>query len=183
MSLSWAFIKDVLSWAKNLAFRPKLRIYFDPSQTYHVAPDLAADGINGMFLHVMIVNRGRTTARKCRALLFEVDSEAKPGAFGPAPLFRNPVELHWAHEDIDCLAKDIPPEQPMRLDVCYANEGHFQLHFFCEKRPRGVQTDFPPGRYKVRIKVRSDDGATCSGRFLLAFDGDFRKLYMEELQE
>jgi monoamine oxidase len=41
--------------------------------------------------------------------------------------------------------------QPTRLDVCYAHEGHSELHFFCEKLARGIQTDFPPGRYKIKI--------------------------------
>ena len=57
-----------------------------------------------------------------------------------------------------------------------------RLHFFCEKRPRGVQTDFPPGRYKITIRARSDEGTTCSQRFLVAYDGSFRNLYMEQLE-
>lgn len=181
MSLSWAVIKDVFGWGWGLLSRPRLELYFDPAMTYHVAPDLAFGRIRGMFTHVMVVNPGRKTASKCRGLLSEVHAETSLGAFAPAPLFKNPVELHWAHEPLDCFTKDIPPNEPTRLDVCYAHEGYPELHFFCEKRPRGVQTDFPPGRYKIRIRVRSDDGATCSRRFLVAFDGNFRNVYLEQL--
>ena len=128
-----------------------------------------------------LINHGWKTASKCRGLLSEVHTETRLGAYEPAPLFKNPVELHWAHEPLDCFAKDIPPHKPTRLDVCYAHEGYPMLHFFCEKLPRGVQTNFPPGRYKIRIRVRSKDGATCSRRFLVAYDGNFRNVYLEQL--
>jgi hypothetical protein len=181
MSLLWAAIKDILGLVWNLFSRPRLKLYFDQKMTYHVVPDLAVGGIRGMFAHVMVVNPGRKTATKCRALLSEVHTEASLGAFEAAPFFKNPVELHWAHEPLDCFTKDIPPNEPTRLDVCYAHEGVPQLHFFCEKRPRGVQTDFPPGRYKIEIRVRSENGATCSQRFLVAFDGNFRNVHLEQL--
>ncbi len=181
MSLLWTAIKDFLSWGWSLASRPRLKLYFDPTMTYHVAPDLAVGGISGMFAHVMLVNHGWKTASKCRGLLSEVHTETRLGAYEPAPLFKNPVELHWAHEPLDCFVKDIPRLEPTRLDVCYAHEGYPMLHFFCEKLSRGVQTDFPPGRYKIRIRVRSEDGATCSRRFLVAYDGNFRNVYLEQL--
>jgi hypothetical protein len=181
MSLSWAAIKDILGWGWSFVSRPSLELYFDPAMTYHVVPDLGVGGISGMFAHVMVVNHGRKVASKCRGLLSEVHAETSLGAFKAAPLFKNPVELHWAHEPLDCFAKDIPPHEPTRLDVCYAHEGYRMLHFFCEKLPRGIQTDFPPGRYKIRIRVRSEDGATCSRRFLVAFDGNFRSVYLEQL--
>jgi hypothetical protein len=183
MSVSWAAIKDVLGWGWSLVSKPRLEMYFDRTMTYHVASDLAFGGIKGMFAHVMVVNHGRKTASNCRGLLSEVHAETSLGAFEPAPLFKNPVELHWAHEPLECFAKDIPPHEPTRLDVCYAHEGYPMLHFFCEKLPRGIQTDFPPGRYKIRIRVRSDDGPTCSRRFLVAFDGNFRNIYLEQLAD
>lgn len=180
MSLSWTAIKDVVGWVWNRYSRARLELYFDRSKTYHVAPDLAFGGVCGMFVHVMVVNRGRMPAKKCTALLAEVHVETSPGAFEPVPLFRNPVELHWAHEPLDCFSKSIPPDEPTRLDVCYAHEGYQELHFFCEKRPRGVQTDFPPGKYKIRILVRSKEGTTCSRSFLITFDGNFQNLFLEQ---
>jgi hypothetical protein len=156
-------------------------VYFDRTETYHIVPDLASGGIRAMFAHVMVVNHGRTSASKCRGVLAEVLAETRTGIFELAPLFRNPVELHWAHEPIACFAKDVPPDEPTRLDVCYAHEGYPILHFFCEKLPRGVQTDFPPGRYKIKIRIRSDNGATCSRRFLVTFDGNFQSVYLEQL--
>jgi hypothetical protein len=179
--LSWTAIKDIVAWAKNRALKPRLELYFDPNKTYQVASDLAFDGVRGMFAHVMIVNHGHKVASKCRGLLSEIQAETG-GAFEAAPLFNNPVELHWAHEPLDCFAKDIPPHEPTRLDVCYAHEGYPTLRFFCDKRPRGVQSDFPPGRYKIRIRVRSEDGAICSRRFLVAFDGNFQSVYLEQLE-
>jgi hypothetical protein len=181
-SLPWSALKDAFGWIWGLYSKPRLEVSFDPEMTYHVAPDLSVGGINGMFVHVMVKNHGRKVATKCQGLLSEVHSQNDQGAFEPAPLFRNPVELHWAHEPVDCFVKDIPPDQPTRLDVCYAHEGHPVLRFFCDHRPRGVQTDFPPGRYKIRITVRSQDGVVCSRGFLVAFDGNFRKLYLEQLE-
>lgn len=183
MSLPWAAIKDVVGLVWNRISRPNLKLYFDPAMTYHVVPDEAVGRIRGMFAHVIVVNRGRKIARKCMGLLSEVHAESSLGAFEPAPLFRNPVELHWAHEPVDCFTKDIPPHEPTRLDVCYAHEGRSELHFFCDKRPRGVQTDFPPGRYKIRIRVRTEEGATCSRRFLVEYDGNFRSVHLEQLGE
>jgi hypothetical protein len=178
----WAAIKDFFGWLRNLVRKLRLELYYDPKLTYHVAHDLGSGGIKGMFAHVMVVNRGRDTASKCRGILSEVYSETTNGGFEPAPLFNNSVELHWAHEPLDCFTKDIHSNQPTRLDVCYAHEGHSVLHFFCEKLARGVQTDFPPGRYKIKINVRSDGGATCSRRFLVAFDGNFQRLCLEQLE-
>lgn len=183
MSISWAVIKDAIGWVWTVASRPRLELYFDPAMTCHTATDLAFSGAQGMFLHVMVVNRGRKSVKKCRGLLAQVYAETRPGVFEAAQPFHNPVELHWAHEPIDCFIKDIPPDEPTRLDVCYAHESNPMLHFFCEKRPRGVQTDFPPGKYKIRIRICSEEGAMCSRRFLIAFDGNFRKLYLEQLSE
>lgn len=182
MSTLWAIVKDVVAWLWAFLSQPRLELYFDPSQTYHVVPDQSFRGKDGMFLHVMVVNRGRAVARQCRGILAEVHEEQGSGAFAPASLFRNPVELHWAHEPLDCFAKDIPSHEPTRLDVCFAHEGNRTLHFFCEKRPRGIQTDFPPGRYEIKIRVRSEEGTTCSRDFLITWDGNFRKLYMEQLR-
>ena len=99
-SWSWLVIKDVFGWVRESSSRPRLELYFDKSQTYHVAPDLAVGGVNGMFVHVMLINHGRITAKKCRAWLTEVHGETSPGAYRAIPLFKNPVELHWAHEPV-----------------------------------------------------------------------------------
>ncbi len=185
MNMAWDIVKDVGAVIKRFVIRPRLEVYFDPSKTYHDAPDKSFGGIKGIFVHVMVANRGRTTAKQCRGLLTEVHVEEPAGSIKPAPLFRNPVELHWAHEPLECFAKDILPDdpEPTRLDVCYAHEGYAELHFFCEKRPRGIQTDFPPGRYKVEIRVRSEDGTTCSRKFLITFDGNCHNLHMKQLPE
>ena len=180
---AYSALKDLFSWVRKLLSKPNLKVYFDEKETYHKAPDLGLNGRLGMFLHAMVKNAGRATATECRGLLAEIHEETKTGCFEPAKLFRNAVELHWAHEPLTCFAKDLEPEAKARLDVCFAHQGLALLHFFCEKSPRGIQTDFPPGRYKIRINVRSSNGARHSARFLVAFDGNFDRLYMEELNE
>jgi hypothetical protein len=174
--------KDIGRFLLGYVFRPRLVAYFDKSETYHIALDHPYNK-RGMFLHVMVINRGRRLAKQCRGSLFEVQAEGRDG-YVPAKGFNNPVDLHWAHEPLDCYAKDIAhDDKPTRLDVCYAHEGIPIFHFFCEKLPRGIQTDFPPGRYKIRIKIRSKEGAICSAHLLVAYDGDFRSLYMEQLAD
>jgi len=177
-----AAAKESVRFLWGVFSKPKLTVYFDKSQTYRTAFDILSSR-QGMFLHVMVANRGRRVAKKCRGSLIEVLAEGRDG-YVPAKGFDNPVDLHWAHEPPDCYAKDIAhDDKPTRLDVCYAHEGIPMLHVFCEKIPRGIQTDFPPGRYKVRVRVRSEEGAVCFVHLLVAYDGEFKSLYMEQLED
>ncbi len=179
MNFVWSIVKDLWGYFH----RPKLRIEFDPARTYDVAVDQSAGGASGKFVHVIVHNDGLRTASRCTAHLGEVHTEIKDGAYGPAPSFKSPVELHWAHEPLVCFSKDIPPRGSARLDVCFIHKGSKVLHFFCDKRPRGIQSDFPAGRLKIRIDVRSGDDAKCSKRFLVSWDGSFENLYMELLAD
>lgn len=160
--------------------RPNLEIYYDPNETYHKAIDLSFNGILGNFAHVMVRNRGEHLAQNCIGELRSI-KQFKNGKFQDIPEYRNIMNLKWAHEK-DFSPKDIDKDSPKRLDVCYVHEGYDILHFFTEKYPSGNQTDFPPGKYKIKIRVRCDNTKISEKEFIVKYNGgDFNSLRIENV--
>jgi hypothetical protein len=158
-----AFVKKICQYFK----RPRLEVYYDSAETYHKARDVDFGGILGNFSHVMVRNRGKDTAENCVGELRRIE-EWKNGKFQPVPTYKNIMRLKWAHEK-DWSPKDVE-DVPIRLDVAYVHQGYDTLHFFTEKYPSGNQTDFPPGNYKVRIRVKCDNAGGVEKDFLVKYD-------------
>jgi hypothetical protein len=151
--------------------RPRLRIYYDPNETYLVRRVRELRGAPGFFCHLMVKNEGKVTARACHARLMKVHVQDASGDYKPHPGFINPVVLKWAHE-ADFEPRDIDRDLSKRLDLCYTVEPHPKvLRFFSHKVPSGNQTDFPPGHYLVEVRVTADNAATVDGEFLVSYSG------------
>jgi hypothetical protein len=157
--------------------RPKLSIVFDPNKTYDKAFDRSVSR-NGLFLHLLVRNSGKTVAKNCRATVLEVLHATSGGKYASFPKYSSPVELHWAHMPLECLTLDVDKEIPRKLDICYAHENDDLLHLFCPKFPRGVQTDFPPGKYKFSVRVTSDNAKAVYTTVSADWSGDWQKLSM-----
>ena len=107
--------------------------------------------------HFIVYNEGRTPARNAQARLMCVDRLTEFGEPRPETGFTAPRTLKWANE-VDFNTRDIEPDEPRRADLCYAVEGESVMHFFAGRVGVGVQTLFPPGRYRVRVRVAA---TTC----------------------
>lgn len=160
--------------------KPNLEIYYDPNETYHKARDISFDGVLGNFAHVMVRNNGKYLAKNCVGQLRSIKKFIN-GEFQDVPEYRNIMTLKWAHEK-DFSPKDIDKDSPRRLDVCYVHEGYDVLHFFTEKFPSGNQTDFPPGLYKIKIRVSCDNANSSEKEFIVRYEaGNFNSLRIENV--
>jgi len=181
MILSILSILNPVSWVKKGVVclrRPRLEIYYDPDETYHQALDIGFNRVLGNFAHVMVRNNGKNVARNCIGELRRIEV-LKETRFQNVREYRHIMKLKWAHEK-DFASKDIEPDIPRRLDVCYIHKGYDTVHFFTEKYPSGNRTDFPPGEYKIKIKVKSDNAKGVEKEFIVKYDaGKFDSLVID----
>lgn len=160
--------------------RPKLRIYLDPNKTYHTRALADLGGTPGFFCHLMVRNDGKEVAKACQGRLIEVNSRGPDGEYQPHPDFVNPVVLKWAHEP-DFGPRNIEPDLPRRLDLCYAVQARpGVLSFFTHKVPSGNRTDFPPGTYRVKVRTDSENAATVGGTFTVSYAGIWNQVQVSE---
>jgi hypothetical protein len=160
--------------------RPQLEIYYDPNETYHKARDMSFNGVIGKFAHVMVRNNGKNTAKNSVGELRSIEV-MENNKFQNAQGYRNIMRLKWAHEK-DFSPKDIETDVPRRLDVCYVHQGYDTLHFFTEKYPSGNQTDFPPGEYKIKIRIKGDNAGDVEKEFIVKYAaGKFDSLEIKNI--
>ena len=160
--------------------RPQLGIYYDPKETYYKANDYGFNGRLGLFCHVMVKNKGKMVARNCVGDLKTIEKRIN-NTYEKIPSYVCVMRLKWAHEK-DFTSKDIDPDVPRRLDVCYVHKGFDTIHFFTEKYPSGNTTDFLPGKYKIRIRVKGQNISTVEKDFLISYRaGEFNSLRIDNV--
>lgn len=157
------FIKKIFDFIG----RPQLEIYYDSAETYHKAIDLSFGGNLGLFCHVMVRNKGRGTALNCIGELRSIKVFTN-GDFQKLAGYKNIMQLKWAHEK-DFSPKDIDTDMPRRLDVCYVHQGFDDVHFFTEKYPSGNQTDVSPGKYLIKIRIKSNNAKNVESYFIVSY--------------
>jgi hypothetical protein len=161
--------------------RPKLQIYYDPDETYHVRSLVDMHGALDFFCHLMVKNQGKVTAKACQARLISVDVGDPNGDYGPHPGFMSPVVLKWAHEP-DFDPRDIDPDLSRRLDLCYTVQPYPEaLRFFSHKVPSGNRTDFPPGNYMVAVRVSAENAASVDGTFIVSHNGTWDRVRVSDV--
>jgi len=175
-----------IKWAeRGFAFlnRPKLSLYFDTNQSYHTRNLVDHGGVPGFFCHVMVKNNGKLIAKKCRARLLEVSIQDIDGiSFMPAQGFVSPVTLKWAHEP-DFEPRDIEPDLPRRLDLCYSLQSQQdRIIFFAPPIPLGVQIIFPRGVYRVKIRVDAENAKSTDGVFVVNHRRNWNEISIAELK-
>jgi len=52
--------------------KARLKIYYDPAETYHKLRDLSFRGTVGNFAHVMVKNKSRSVAKNCIGELMDI---------------------------------------------------------------------------------------------------------------
>ena len=173
--------RKILSRLWGLWNRPVLDLYFDKNETYHVAQTVNEQGALGFYCHLMVKNKGKSTAPKCRGRLIAVEMLDDDGHVIKHPNFNSPAVLKWAHEP-DFAPKDIEPDLPRRLDLCYVISSRPQtLSFFTEKRPLGNRTDFDRGVYRVTVRIDGDNLRPNDGQFLVKHMGDWNSVEVQTL--
>ncbi len=160
--------------------RPKLRLYFDPKESYHTRLLVGRGDALGYFTHLMVSNEGKQIAKNCRGRLIEVSVPDSRGRFERHPDFVNPVVLKWAHE-MDFDPKDVEPDIPKRLDLCYTDQSMpGLLIFFTKKVPTGNRTDFPPGTYRVKVRVDAENAEPVDDTFVIDYGGVWNQIQVSE---
>lgn len=172
-----------LKWVKEgwkYLRQPKLRVYFDPDKTYLTVAVANRGGAPGFFCHLMVGNDGKETARNCQAKLVKVSTRESDGGYRPHPDFVNAVVLKWAHEP-DLQPRDIDPDLPKRLDLCYAVQSIPDVFsFFMHKVPTGNRTDFPAGTYRVTVCVDAENAARIDRTFVISCNGVWDQIRVSE---
>jgi hypothetical protein len=162
--------------------RPKLHVYFDPKETFHTRRLVDLRNQQGHFIHLMVKNSGKVPALRCSAQAIRVFTVAGDGSITPHPGFLSPVLLKWAHET-DFAPRDIDPDLPRRLDLCVSSQPHPGLFsLMTQKTPRGTQTDFPPGTYRVTVRARAENATHADCTVELTYAGVWDKWQVREVQ-
>jgi hypothetical protein len=168
--IPWSTIGRGLSRIRAWRRRPVLTISFEANKTYDVRAVIDFGGALGRFCHFIVTNTGKDAARNSRARLMNVEILSPHGVPVAAPGFIAPRELKWANEP-DFGPRDIAPEVPRRVDLCYAVNGHQGLWFFAGPASVGVQTVFPPGKYRMRVCVDAQNARHVEASFDVSYDG------------
>ena len=172
-----------LNWIeKGLKYsrRPILRVYFDESETFHTRRLTDMNNVLGFFCHLMVSNDGKETVKDCSAQLIQVETRDQHGQFVSHPDFLNPLVLKWAHEP-DFRPRDIDPDIPKRLDLCLAVQSQPTFFSFITSRiPSGNRIDYPPGEYRVKVRVRSNNAQSIDGTYLVRYFGVWNEFEITE---
>jgi len=179
--MSWLnFLEKWIEKGFKFLKQPKLFLYFDPSETYHVRNVVNQGNVPGFFCHLMIKNNGKEIARNCRGRVIEVAVRDKNGNFVRHPLFSNPFVLKWAHED-DFNPIDVENDLPRRLDFCYSIQSiPNALIFFTPQKPNGNLTIYPPGTYRVKVRIDTENAKAIDGYFNINFSGQWNQISISE---
>ena len=165
--------------AARLRFRqPHLSIFFDANKTYDVA---GPPECRRYYCHFHVRNTGKDTAKACRSRLMSVSSIEGEGE-RPVPKFHAPRTLKWdnvrgfARQDIE------PGLRAHRSDLCYGERGSPLLVFYVdpEERGIGVQTSFPRGYYRVRVRVESENADPADATFDVRFSGVWNEIIISD---
>jgi len=159
--------------------KARLKIVFDPNETYHER--IVENDQRAMFLHLIVKNNGFITARGCQSYLVKVAKlEEKTDEFIPDKRFPAQMVLKWAHEK-DFLSRPILSRDNRRMDLVFAYPNDQNLYIFTEHFPRGSNTFFTLGTYLLKIVVISDNAKEVSGMFKLIWDGDWKDIRIKKL--
>ena len=159
--------------------RPKFKIYFDPSKSYRTVPMADNDYQPGFFCHLMVENTGKEIAEGCRGRVIDIQQQQSDGTFQRHTGFVNPFFLKWSHEDYE--QKAIEHDIPRKIDLCYGvSTIQDVLFFFTPNVPDGNQVTYPPGTYKVTVRVTSENTKQTDGTFLVNYPGQWNGITIEE---
>jgi len=143
----------VIKW---IFYRPRLKLKFDPKETYHEAFEVGRKK-NSLWLHLMCENNGFVEAKAVNGFLTKVyNFDPERHCYKENNEFRSQLILKWAHED-DFSPRNILPRDKRRLDVCFIYQDDSQLYFSTKYYPSGTAKTLPRGKYKLEVIVTGDN--------------------------
>lgn len=168
-------------------FRPKLEITFSlerpASRLTTIEWPLGTSALSrwkGAFWpRLRFINKGRSVARKCEAILAEI---RRPD--GSLDERYDPVTLRWAiapkSKGLEPL--DIACDRQVDLNTFTTIEGQGFAHFATHQDPRGIPLGIEPGDYWFCIKIYGENIKTVSQGYAVHWDGeDYRRVDMIEM--
>ena len=162
----------------NFLRKPKFSIEFEqkePFCRFSKTPIGQNRFRDGYWIRIRVKNIGKTTAHKCVGKLIEIrDSN------GNLVKSFDPVILHWVcypgkvFEPIDLGRSDYE-----YLDVVWTEQGFDIAMINCDRRPRGILFDLPPGDYELTIMIVGDNANAVPKIFRLSWNGVWNQIKME----
>jgi len=169
---TYQLLRDIGPWLRGLFFQPRLRISYDPTKSKDKAYTADAGMRLACYYHLQVLNEGRGVAKRCKPVLETVESLDNSSL-----RLRKPEQMHWANEPT-LEPVDIERNQARRLDLVFLFQDDRNINFFIPPPPIPVGTTrvFPPGRYRVRVRVTPEAGKPGVGQFTLLTDGTWDAL-------
>ena len=178
------FINPIMWIEKGMKYfkRPILVSYYDPKETYRTRLIANQNNTPGYFCHIMVKNDGKDVAKNCRGRIINIQVENDNGLFEKHEFFSAPMVLKWAHES-DFKPKEIEPDIPRRLDLCYGMQTHpDSLIIFTDHKPDGNLKIYPPGKYRITIRIDSENAKTTDRDFIVNFNGSWNQIEMSDVK-
>ena len=183
-------ISKVLSWLNKL-FAPRVRLYFDPNQTFHNVPNtLTAPNVNigaSIWVHICVRNRSRRTFKNVRAVLMRVWTKNKMNQWIRMNGFNVELPLHWAHTG-GKFTKDVLPERqkaPLpQIDLFMIPQLSPSMNVATNvAAPTGTIKQFPSGHYIFGIVCEASNAKTGNIFLEVTYSGGFQNPTVIEVSE
>ena len=167
--VSAGIILKLASWLT----RPTLKIFFNPKRTFDIK-QVVPSGKQTIFVHLIVNNNRPGTAEGCYCYITKIE-KIEHRVFKDLGL---PVHLKlaWSNEGVNCFsAIEIPGKTNRRVDLAYIEENSniFQIH--TEPGPRGIQSFFPKGKYRITTQVAGRNTNRAEQKFIFEWNGQWKK--------
>lgn len=159
-------------------FRPKLMLYYNPSQTYDKVRLKDLQNVWSMWVHIIVKNTTSNILEGCVGELVDV-KKFEEGKWIFVPKYENAEILKWSHES-DFKAKSINPKNIRKLDIAFVlktpnkikNKDFLYFETKTLFKPTGSQSAFSPGKYKITVQVKAKKAKPVSETFIIEYQGN-----------
>ncbi len=146
---------------------------------------IAADTV-GWYYRLSIENSGIVPLTDANVRAISLDILTDDGKRIPLPQF-NPVELHWANDNLDS-ARDIHPSDRYFVDIVHTTKDSDKIHIYAKSSQEyaGNTLNLPPGRYYLQIRVNGRSSLPMDSRvgtIYIWWPGDWEKAIIELVED
>lgn len=169
-------------WFWQWWFRPVLRFEYEPCEPFCRCTDMEIDGRRAKtrWIRLRIVNKGRGTARRCKAKLLAVfDANGTPRGD------RDPMMLRWSAtpEEHELEPLDLANGETRFLDVVFAHDLDTQwARIPTHATPPGFIPALEANReHRIRVAIYADNAEPHQEDFSVTYDGGIEGLAMNRV--
>lgn len=162
-------------------FFPRLRVYFDPKETYHEVSLVNYDGTPqqgnpiSFWIHAMVKNKAFGESKKAVVYLQEV-WELVGKSYKPLNNFNVALVLKWSHEKY-VVPKNILPRAKRRVDMGHIQNNSSIFVIETEHFPSGTIRDLGLGHYLFVLVATADNTIFPSREILkVTWNGIYKNL-------